>query len=266
MNPFLLAQSDTWFTYFKAGGRNISLTELFNMGGFIMWPLLVLSMLAVFVLFLCLINTRQSAVLPPKLMDKSEGFIRKRDYKAMALVCGESDSCFGRIMYVVGEFIQRNPYAGMEEIKEVAAVEGGRQAGWLTRQISWLSDIGALAPMLGLLGTVVGMMRTFFEIAGGNTEGVKQMQMAGGVAEALITTAGGLLVGIPAMLCYAWFRSRVHKRIADMEAAVTHNLTVISTCLHHKRGHGIGAQPLIVEESLPTIENDPVSMRDVRGL
>lgn len=253
------------FTDFQAGDRSYSIAELFNMGGFIMWPLLVLSMLAVFVIFLCLVNTRQSAVLPAKLFEKTESYIRKRDFKALALVCGESDSCFGRVMFAVGEFLQRNPHSNIDEIREVAAVEGGRQAGWLTRQISWLSDIGALSPMLGLLGTVVGMMRTFFEISNGNFEGVKQMQMAGGVAEALITTAGGLLVGIPAMLCYAYFRSRVHKRVADMEAAVTHNLSVISTYMHARRPMG-STQAVIVEEHLPGLDNDPVSLRDVRGL
>ncbi len=265
MNVYFLAQSGTTLTDFVAGNRSYSIGELFNMGGFIMWPLLVLSMLAVFILFLCLVNTRKNAVLPGKLLEKSESYIRKRDFKSMALVCSESDSCFGRIMYVVGDFLQRNPYADIDEVKEVAAVEGARQAGWLTRQISWLSDIGALSPMLGLLGTVVGMMRTFFEISNGNFEGVKQMQMAGGVAEALITTAGGLLVGIPALLCYAYFRSRVHKRVADMEAAVTHNLSLIATYMHAKRTPG-STQAIIAEESLPRLDNDPISRRDVRGL
>lgn len=264
MSSLILAQVGTHFWDFVAGERSYSIAELFRMGGFIMWPLLVLSMLAVFVLFLCLVNTRQGAVLPFKLMDKTEGYIRKRDVKALTLVSQESDSCFGRIMFSVGEFMQRNPNAGIEEIREVASTEGARQAGWLTRQISWLSDIGALSPMLGLLGTVVGMMRTFFEISNGNFEGVKQMQMAGGVAEALITTAGGLLVGIPAMLCYAYFRSRVHKRIGDMEAGVTHNLSIISTQMQGRRPRGASLSG-VIEEVLPGLDNDPISRRDVKG-
>lgn len=263
MNLFFLAQSSVPLSELPLEGSAYSMVELFDKGGLIMWPLLVLSMLAVFVIFLCLINTRQGAVLPEKLVDKSEAYIKKRDFKAMTLVCGESDSCFGRVMFVVGEFIQRNPNADLDEIREIAATEGARQAGWLTRQISWLSDIGALSPMLGLLGTVVGMMKTFFEISNGNFEGVKQMQMAGGVAEALITTAGGLIVGIPAMLCYAWFRSRIHKRIADMEAAVTHNLSVMAACLHARQA---GAKAMLIEEDLPEWDNDPLIAKDVRGI
>ena len=74
-------------------------------------------------------------------------------------------------MLTVANFMQRNPSAQFEEVREIAAAEGGRQAGFMSRQISWLSDIGALAPMLGLLGTVVGMMKTFFEIANGDCWG-----------------------------------------------------------------------------------------------
>ena len=67
-------------------------------------------------------------------------------------------------MLTVANFMLRNPSAQFEAVREIASAEGGRQAGFLSRQISWLSDIGAVAPMLGLLGTVVGMMKTFFEI------------------------------------------------------------------------------------------------------
>lgn len=91
------------------------------------------------------------------------------------------------------------------------------------------------------------------------------MEMAGGVAEALITTAGGLMLGIPALVAYVYFRSRVNKRIGDMEAAVTHDLTVISIQnqrrrLYNDTGRGI------VEQDLPNMEVDAASLRDVRGL
>lgn len=133
-------------------------------------------------------------------MEQAESFIRKRDYTGLSILCKDGDSCYARVMLTVASFMLRNPSAQFEEVREIAAAEGGRQAGFLSRQISWLSDIGALAPMLGLLGTVVGMMKTFFEIANGDFSGGKQrIDMAGGVAEALITTAGGLMLGIPAI-------------------------------------------------------------------
>ncbi len=118
--------------------------------------------------------------------------------------------------------------------------------------------------MLGLLGTVVGMMKTFFEIANGDFSGGKQrIDMAGGVAEALITTAGGLMLGIPAILAYVYFRSRVHKRVGDLEAAVTHSVSVVATQLQKPRAGAAGA---FSEEELPKVPVDPTSLRDVRGL
>ena len=92
-------------------------------------------------------------------------------------------------------------------------------------------------------------MKTFFEIANGDFSGGKQrIDMAGGVAEALITTAGGLLLGIPAILAYVYFRSQVHKRVGDLEAAVTHSVSVVATQLHKPRSGPAGA---FHEEELP---------------
>lgn len=165
---------------FVVGDRNYPLSELFMKGGFIMWPLLLLSIAGVVVLVMCCFSTRASAVLPTKLVEQAESFIRKRDYTGLSILCKDGDSCYARVMLTVASFMLRNPSAQFEEVREIAAAEGGRQAGFLSRQISWLSDIGALAPMLGLLGTVVGMMKTFFEIANGDFSGGKQrIDMAG---------------------------------------------------------------------------------------
>lgn len=249
---------------FVVGDRNYPLSELFMKGGFIMWPLLLLSIAGVVVLVMCCFSTRASAVLPTKLVEQAESFIRKRDYTGLSILCKDGDSCYARVMLTVASFMLRNPSAQFEEVREIAAAEGGRQAGFLSRQISWLSDIGALAPMLGLLGTVVGMMKTFFEIANGDFSGGKQrIDMAGGVAEALITTAGGLMLGIPAILAYVYFRSRVHKRVGDLEAAVTHSVSVVATQLQKPRAGIAGA---FHEEELPRVPVDPTSLRDVRGL
>lgn len=243
---------------FVVGDRNYPLSELFMKGGFIMWPLLLLSIAGVVVLVMCCFSTRASAVLPTKLVEQAESFIRKRDYTGLSILCKNGDSCYARVMLTVANFMLRNPSAQFEEVREIASAEGGRQAGFLSRQISWLSDIGAVAPMLGLLGTVVGMMKTFFEIANGDFSGGKQrIDMAGGVAEALITTAGGLMLGIPAILAYVYFRSRVHKRVGDLEAAVTHSVSVVATQLQKPRAGAAGA---FHEEELPKVPVDRSSM------
>ena len=134
---------------FVVGDRNYPLSELFMKGGFIMWPLLLLSIAGVVVLVMCCFSTRAAAVLPTKLVEQAESFIRKRDYTGLSILCKNGDSCYARVMLTVANFMLRNPSAQFEEVREIASAEGGRQAGFLSRQISWLSDIGALAPMLG---------------------------------------------------------------------------------------------------------------------
>ena len=202
--------------------------ELFEKGGPLMWALLFLSVIAVMVMFVCLWTTRTSAVLPSRMVMSVESCIRRKDYAGLMSMCERDGSSFALTMHVIVMFLQRNPRANIDEVREVASAEGARQTNILTRQINWLSDIGSIAPMIGLLGTVLGMMSTFWEMAQGNFEGVKQMQMASGISEAMITTAGGLVLAIPCMLAYAVFRNRIQKHITDMEVAVTHILSVLA--------------------------------------
>ncbi|MBO5683599.1 MAG: MotA/TolQ/ExbB proton channel family protein [Akkermansia sp.] len=209
--------------------------SIFEKGGPLMYALLGLSFIALMAVFVCLWTTRSSAVLPRDIVLSVESYIRRKDYAGLLSLCERDGSSFALTVHVIVMFLQRNPRADIEEVREVAGAEASRQANILTRQINWLSDIGALAPMIGLLGTVIGMMKTFMEMAAGNFEGVKQMQMAQGIAEALITTAGGLVLAIPSMAAYVFFRSRIQKRITDMEVAVTHILSVIAVQMDRER-------------------------------
>lgn len=231
MLAFILAQNDAatnGFVITTIGDRPYTVNELFDMGGAMMWPVLLLSILAVFVFIICLFITRSGNVMSRRFMESAEALIMRKDLVGLEYLCEKDDSSIARIVLRTVKYISgvRNP--SLEEIRETAAAEGSRQAGFFTRKISWLSDIGAVAPMFGLLGTVTGMIRTFFEIANGNFEGARQMQMAGGVAEALITTAAGLIVGIPALLSYAYFRGVVQKNLSNLESATTHIVTVLS--------------------------------------
>ena len=126
-----------------------------------MWGLLVLSIIAVMVIFVCLWTTRTSSVLPDRMVISVESYIRRKDYAGLLSLCDRDGSSFARTVHVIIMFMQRNPRANIDEIREVAAAEGTRQSSILTRQINWLSDIGAIALMICLLGTVIGMMKTF---------------------------------------------------------------------------------------------------------
>ena len=98
------------------------------------------------------------------------------------------------------------------------AAEGGRIADAMMSSVDWLADIAAIAPLVGLLGTVLGMFQAFGGIASDVVAGAKPVVLAQGVSQAIVTTIFGLVVAIPSLAAYAVFRRRAQKRIAEIEA------------------------------------------------
>ena len=97
------------------------------------------------------------------------------------------------------------------------AAEGGRIAARMMAAVDWLADIAAIAPLVGLLGTVLGMFKAFGGIASDVAAGAKPVVLAQGVSQAIVTTIFGLAVAIPSLAAYAIFRRRAQKRIAEIE-------------------------------------------------
>ena len=96
-------------------------------------------------------------------------------------------------------------------------MEGGHIADRMMAAVDWLADIAAIAPLVGLLGTVLGMFQAFGGIASDVSAGAKPVVLAQGVSQAIVTTIFGLTVAIPCLVAYAFFRRRAQKRIAEME-------------------------------------------------
>jgi len=107
--------------------------------------------------------------------------------------------------------------ARIEKAKDKAA-EGGRIAARAYAAVDWLADIAAIAPLVGLLGTVLGMFQAFGGIASDVAAGAKPVVLAQGFSQAIVTTIFGLVVAIPSLVLYAFFRRRAQKRIAELEA------------------------------------------------
>jgi biopolymer transport protein ExbB/TolQ len=97
------------------------------------------------------------------------------------------------------------------------AAEGARIAAAAFASVDWLADIAAIAPLVGLLGTVLGMFQAFGGIAADVTAGAKPVVLAQGVSQAIVTTIFGLVVAIPALVFHALFRRRAARRIAELE-------------------------------------------------
>ena len=206
---------------------SMNFMEILEAGGIMMYPLALLSFAAVVLIFIYLLTIRRNAVVSDRFMDAAETMIRRRDYLGLISFCHRRNECMARITQKTMDFLTKYPMASFGDVREVAQSEGSRQAGLLTSRITYLADIGAIAPMVGLLGTVLGMIKSFLQISGGDVQGVRQMELAEGVSEALITTAAGLVIGIPALVFYSLFRGRVQKYIAELEAAATHLMALL---------------------------------------
>lgn len=202
--------------------------QLFADGGYTMYVLLLLSVILVIFILVFLATIRRNAVVSDKFMKAAETMIRRRDYMGLAAYCSRENECIARVMQKSIDFLAQNPGAPFIEVRSLAEAEGSRQAGTLTSRITYLADIAAIAPMVGLLGTVIGMIKSFIHISGGAGQGVRQMELAGGVSEALIATASGLIIAIPALTFYSIFRGRVFRYIAELEAAAAHLMAILN--------------------------------------
>lgn len=207
--------------------KEMDFLEIIVKGGPMMYPLAVMSVVTLLMILLFFLTIRRNAIVSDRFMNTAESLIRKRDYIGLATYSLRRNECMARVTQKTIDFITSNPTSSFENVREVAQAEGSRQAGILSSRINYLADIGSIAPMVGLLGTVIGMIKAFLEISSGEVAGVKQMGLAEGVSEALIATAGGLAISIPAFVFYAIFRGRVQKYVSELEAAATHLMALL---------------------------------------
>ena len=189
-------------------------------GGPVMYPLGAISVVAIMLMFVYLFTIRRGVVASARYMKAAESLIRKKDYLGLLSLSSRHSESIATVMERAMEFLTQNPSATIAEAREIVQAEGVRLAGLWNQRISYLADVGSIAPMLGLLGTVLGMI-TSFSVVASDIASTRPMMLAGGVAEALVTTAAGLFIGIPTMAAYAFFRGRVQAMISDLEASST---------------------------------------------
>jgi len=212
-----------------------NLLQIAISGGYVMIPLAALSVIGVMLVLVYLVTLRRGAVATSRYMQTAEALIRKKDYLGLLAVSNRHNEAVARIVQRTLDFLTKNPRATLVEAREIAQAEGTRLAGALNQQITYLADIGTIAPMLGLFGTVLGMIKSFTAVAS-DIAASRPMLLAQGVSEALVTTAAGLLVGIPAMAAYSFFRGRVQARISDLESATTQLIALLGVDSSNRRG------------------------------
>jgi biopolymer transport protein ExbB len=192
-----------------AGGKRV--LELLRPGGFIMIPLLICSVLALAIIIERFYALRVNRVAPSATTNELWRWIKKKELNSRKLRLVQESSPLGRIM-VAG---LTNAKHGRDIMKESIEHEASQVVHELERFLNPLGTIAVITPLLGLLGTVIGMIKVFAQIqlAGVGDPGV----LAGGISEALITTAAGLTIAIPALIFHRFFIRRVDEMVVNME-------------------------------------------------
>jgi len=188
----------------------MSLFKLIQLGGIVGWVIILLSCFALGLVIEYAISIRRPRLAPPRDILVLQKLIRERKFDEI-LKLDRGKTSFLTQVVLAGLKETAQGYSAMLKAME-DTVEALNAA--LARKIEHLNVIGNIAPMLGLLGTVTGMLRCFNEISQ-VTGAVEPQQLAGGIFEALITTCMGLIVAIPTIYCYALFRNRVDELTAE---------------------------------------------------
>jgi len=196
--------------------------EIVQAGGWVMVPIIVGSIIAAAIILERVWTLQRKRVIPPGLPGQVQEWITHDQLDPRHMQALHQSSPLGQIL-AVG---LSNRHAEREIIKESIEDCGRHVVHELERYLGTLGSIAGAAPLLGLLGTVLGMIQMF---AGVTSSGVgNPAAVAGGIGQALITTAAGLIVAIPALIAYRYLRGRVEGLVVDMEKETIKFLETIS--------------------------------------
>jgi len=200
----------------------MNLLDIFLKGGFIMWPILLSSIIGLAVSIDRFLTLRKAKINVPAFMVRIRGYIKKKDISGAISHCMQEKS---PVANIVRKGLKKYKY-GHDRIKDAIENAGSQEVSKLEKGLSVLASVAGIAPLLGFLGTVTGMIQAFMtieDLAGA----ANPSDLAGGIWEALITTAFGLIVGIPALALYNYFLSAVKKLVGEMETVANDVIDVI---------------------------------------
>lgn len=185
--------------------------EWFIKGGPVMWPILICSIVALAIFLERILSLRRHKVIPKDLADTVDELVGQKKFSEAHTLCKQNKSSFSKIVLTA----LRHEGKQRDLIKENVEESGKKESLQLGKNIHALATIAHISPLLGLLGTVLGMLQVFAVIT---EKGVGNAQsLAGGISQALITTVAGLIVAIPTVVAYRYLGARVKTFVAEIE-------------------------------------------------
>jgi biopolymer transport protein ExbB len=220
----------------------VDIQQMFKDGGAIGYVIVGLSLIMVALIFEHLLTIRRSNLIPKGMSEDIQRLIQAGQFKLAEERCTASSSLLG---YLLGAAIAEVDlgYSAVEKAMEDAAAE---QSARLMRKIEYLSIISTVAPMLGLMGTVWGMILAFMEFE--RKANPQVSELAPGIYKALVTTLFGLIVAIPAISAFGYFRNRIDELVAQTALTAEHvfadfKRSILLRKREERRAHAAEAPP-----------------------
>ena len=203
--------------------ENMNLLSIVGKGGWLILPIALCSLIAVGVIVERFLTLHRAKTNTESLIMKLRGALSSGDAEKALLICQETQ---GPIATVLSAGLKRHQEK-RERIREALENAGNAEVFHLEKYTGVLATVAGVAPLIGFLGTVTGMIRAFMDIQalGGN---VNADVVAGGIWEAMVTTAAGLTVGIPALIFYNYFIGRVQRFVFEIETGSEELLDLLS--------------------------------------
>ncbi len=202
-----------------------NLLDIFEEGGLLMLPLVACSFILLVFVFERLISLRRGRVIPRPFVKRFLHQLREGDLdqEAALAICEENRS---PVAYVFAAAVRKWGRPAVE-VEQALLDAGERAVNGLRKYLRVFNGVATVSPLLGLLGTVVGMISAFNTIATSSAMGRPEL-LASGISQALLTTAAGLTIAIPALICYLFFVSRVDQLIIEIDALGQQVVEIIS--------------------------------------
>lgn len=195
--------------------------EFFSKGGAVMYPILLCSILALAIFLERLWSLARQRVVPASLFPQVERLVTENRRGEAIGLCRASDSALGRIMVAGLSQLSR----GRERMRESMGDAADQESGQLERFVEALGTIASVSTLLGLLGTISGMIEVFSVIS--TSQAVNPPALASGISEALVTTFAGLTVAIPSLVAYKFLQARIDGDLRELEHNAVRLVTLV---------------------------------------
>jgi biopolymer transport protein ExbB len=210
--------------------RSFNLFSIIQAAGWPIWPLIACSVLALALVIERFVSLKTSKVAPVKLLDEVIAVTRNGVPGTEVVSQLEKNSALGEVLASGLRILNTNPRCSEDELRSGMQNTGRLVAHRLERYLNALATIASAAPLMGLFGTVVGMIEIFGSQSPGSSTGGNPAQLAHGISVALYNTAFGLIVAIPSLIFWRYFRGRVDEYLLTLELAaerLAHHLNTL---------------------------------------